>query len=486
MTPPQDSPHLRWARFRFSVVGRLLAAPPPRGQLRPALQALADTDWTHPFTGDPIRFGYSTIERWYYAALHAGPDTLAVLQRRPRKDAGTHPSLSDALANKLRAQHRDHRRWSYQLHHDNLAVLVSRDPSLGRLPSYSTLRRYMRDQGLLRARGRRVPDTEGAERAAERFEQREVRSYEMEHVGALFHVDFHVGSRAILHESGEWRRPQLYSCLDDRSRLVCHLQWYWSESAQTVAHGTLQAFVKRGLPRKFMTDRGSAMLAKEIQAGLECLGVEHTPTLGYSPYQNAKQEAFWNVVEGRLLPMLEGVEELDLHELNEVTQAWVEQDYNRGVHSELETSPHQRWLEDPRVLRDPPSLERVRESFRRTEARRQRLSDGTVLVAGRRFVVPSEWGAKAQLRVRYAHWDLTQVHLVDERGEVVCRVWPEDRARQADGVRASRGGPSVSGRGTPLEAPRASGIAPLLQEQLEAYRRGDVGGAYLPLSEDAQ
>jgi putative transposase len=41
----------------------------------------------------------------------------------------------------------------------------------------------------------------------------------------------------------------LFGVLDDRSRLACHLQWYLSESAENIAHGLSQAFLKRGLPR---------------------------------------------------------------------------------------------------------------------------------------------------------------------------------------------------------------------------------------------
>ena len=37
-----------WARFRFSVVGPLLSAPPEKGQLKAALQSLAAKVWIHP------------------------------------------------------------------------------------------------------------------------------------------------------------------------------------------------------------------------------------------------------------------------------------------------------------------------------------------------------------------------------------------------------------------------------------------------------
>jgi hypothetical protein len=40
--------HERWARFRFSVIGALLAAPPHKGALQGALRDLAQRTWSHP------------------------------------------------------------------------------------------------------------------------------------------------------------------------------------------------------------------------------------------------------------------------------------------------------------------------------------------------------------------------------------------------------------------------------------------------------
>ena len=59
--------HERWAQLRFSVIGHLLAAPPAPGMLRGELQKLALREWRHPSTGEPVRFGVSTIERWLSA-----------------------------------------------------------------------------------------------------------------------------------------------------------------------------------------------------------------------------------------------------------------------------------------------------------------------------------------------------------------------------------------------------------------------------------
>jgi hypothetical protein len=67
--------HEEWARFRFSVIGPLLAAPPERGELQELLQSLADRKWRHPMTGQWVQFGLSTIERWFYTARISTPTT---------------------------------------------------------------------------------------------------------------------------------------------------------------------------------------------------------------------------------------------------------------------------------------------------------------------------------------------------------------------------------------------------------------------------
>ena len=50
----------RWAHFRFSVIGPLLAAPPERGDLKGQLKALAAKGWQHPITGRPLRLPQPT------------------------------------------------------------------------------------------------------------------------------------------------------------------------------------------------------------------------------------------------------------------------------------------------------------------------------------------------------------------------------------------------------------------------------------------
>ncbi len=470
-----NSPNERWARFRFLVVGPLLAAPPVRGTLKDALSQRAQRLWPHPITGEPTRFAYSTIERWYYEA-RAREDPMAALRRKARRDRGAFPSVDARLGRLIHAQYREHPSWSVTLHRDNLRVRLAEDTSFGPLPSYSTLRRYMARHGLSKRR-RRSTLKGGQARAQARREAREVRSYESEHVQGLWHLDFHHGSRKILDPSGAWVRPILFAVLDDHSRLICHAQWFLEETAQSLVHGLIQAILKRGLPRALLSDNGSAMLARETTEGLARLGILHERTLPYSPYQNGKQEIFWAQVEGRLIPMLEGESELSIRLLNRATLAWVEREYQRKQHSETGQTPLERWLAGPSVGRAAPEPEALRFAFTTSDTRRQRQSDGTLTMAGRRFEVPDRFRHIKRLHLRFASWDLRCIWIVDEHsGTVLACCHPLDRARNAQRHRRPRHSSSP-----PQPKPPASrAIAPLLRQLMEEYAATGLPPAYIP------
>jgi hypothetical protein len=300
----------------------------------------------------------------------------------------------------------------------------------------------------------------------------------------------------VLTARGQWITPVLIGVIDDYSRLVCHLQWYHTENAECVAHALAQAIQKRGLPRAGLSDNGTAMLAAEVSEGLARLGIVHDTTLAYSPYMNGKIEVLWSSVEGRLMAMLEGVADLTLATLNEATQAWCEYEYNRAVHSETGEAPLARYLAGPEVLRISPDSEALRQAFTRTEKRTQRHSDGTLTIAARRFEVPNRYRHLRELYVRYAQWDLSQVYLVDERnGEILCRLYPQDKQRNARGVR--RALEPLAGaapqRGcdaaniTDATAPRTEGrMAPLLAKLIAQQTTTGLPPAYLPKDEPSE
>jgi transposase InsO family protein len=480
--------HERWANLRHAIIGALLAAPPRRGELRAAIEALAGRTYQHPITGEPVQFAFSTVERWLHVARKAAVhgDTVRALRRTIRKDAGTRRAVSSAVVVAIVAQHKAHPTWSYQLHADNLVALVALGEIVGRVPSYTTVRRLMKERGLFRQKRRqRRGNEELRDHSREIFEARETRSFESEYVLALWHLDFHAAKvvRIVL-ASGELVTPKLLGILDDRSRLCCHAQWYLDETAETLVHGLSQAIQKRRRPQQLMSDNGAAMKADEVREGLARLGILHERTLPACPEQNGKQETWWNSVEGRLLAMLENVPNLTLDALNHATQAWVEMEYNRARHSEIGEAPAERFLRGPDVGRPSPTAEELRLAFRVEETRVQRRSDGTLSIAGVRYEVPSRYRTLERLSVRFASWDLSMVHLVDDKsGALLAPLYPLDRTRNGTQSRrvlaeaASASPTTMVATTSPSSLPE---MAPLLRQLITTYDRAGLPPAYVP------
>jgi transposase InsO family protein len=463
------------ASFRLQVIGNLLSETLEQGELQAGLKALSQKSWNHPKKGPGTKIAFSTLESWYYDAKK-NPNNLAeTLANQVRADLGVHRVLNQSLKDEVEKQYKDFPEWTVKLHFDNLKTLWTTS-AVPRIPSYMTVLRYFRMNGLNRKKNvKRAHITDGQAAAISRLEKREVRSYEKQSVGSLFHLDFHHGSRTIQTPSGERITPLCLAIHDDYSRLTCHIQWFTAETAQFLVHGLIQAIARRGLPWAVMTDNGAAMKAAEFVQGLERLGVEHEPTLPYSPNQNAKTERFWGVLESRLMPMLKNIE-LTLESLNEATLAWVEQEYNQEVNKETKSAPIDRFRNGPHQLRDSPKIGDLKAAFRQDVVRKQRRTDGTVSIEGRRFEVPSQHRTFRSLNIRYARWDFTNIHMIDDRNQILSRIYPIDKGANASGERRSLG---PSNQDPTIES-QSTTIPPLLQKYLEDFAATGQPAPYLP------
>ena len=109
--------------------------------------------------------------------------------------------------------------------------------------------------------------------------------------------------------------------------------------------------------------------------------------------------------------------------------------------------------------------------------RRQRRSDGTIALAGKRFEIPSRYRHLEQVLVRYARWDLRHVDLIDPHTlAVLCPLYPLDKAANASGRRRRR-----EATNQPMtKTPPATGLPPLLRKLLEEYAATGRPPAYLP------
>ncbi len=464
----------KWSEFRLAVVGGLLASPPECGALAESIMILSEKVWTHPTSGELRLFSFATIERWYYQALKNKQSPIDSLVKQVRSDLGKMRSFADETKGLLQSQYKAHSSWSYQLHFENLRVLLEARGI--KVPSYDSARRFLIANGHVKQRREPNRARTGFQKSQIYKDKVEVRSFENPYVNGLWHLDFHHCSREIMTRHGELIKPLALGIIDDHSRLLCHMQWYLSETAEDLIHGFIQALQKRGLPRSLLTDNGSAMMSSEFTSGLKRLSITHETTLPYSPYQNGKQEILWAQVEGRLMAMLENKKVLSLKELNDATQAWAEHEYNKSKHDAIEMSPIERFLKDQDVSRSSPEIEDLKNAFRREASRRMRRSDGTVSIKGKRFEIPERYRHLPQITVSYVDWALDNVHILDaQTGKNLCPIYPVNKEANAQNGRRQR----VPAGGTPV-AEKEDAIAPLLIKILGEQAASGLPPAYQP------
>ena len=460
---------------RYRIIAELIERPSGARELAARLRDIASRP--HVFAGheEPIRVSTRTLERWYARARKA-PRPAEALQPKLRSDRGENRAMQQPHKDWIGSFRLSHPSWSVQLLFDNLIATGDEN-----LPSYSTVLRYMRQAGLL---------VGGF--TSRRASRREVRSFEVGFVGELWHMDFHKGSRSVLTQKGEYATPLCVAFVDDKSRLVCHAQWYLNETTEVLVHAFTQAVMKRGLPRTFYTDCGSAMRGAEFTTGLETLCVRQERTLPYSPHQNGKQEAFWQPLEGRLMKMIPKGTSLTLDLLNRYTQAWVEQDYNAKVHRETDQTPLERFFGTTSVHRPSPGSESLRSAFALRVTRSQRQTDGTVTLDGVRFEIPQCYRHMDGLKLSYARWDLSWAEILcPETNAILARIRPVPLEGNARGIRrdAARAD-SIANTKEMANLTSAddsgSDLPPLLARCLEEYARHFPHAGYLPIDQKSE
>jgi len=177
--------------------------------------------------------------------------------------------------------------------------------------------------------------------------------------------------------------------------------------------------------------------------------------------------------------MLENQQSLTLRQLNQATQAWVEGDYHQKSNKALDGQiPINCYLQHHDVGRICPDSQVLRTAFRKQTKRKQRRSDGTISLEGKRFEIPNAYHALIDITVQYAVWDLSVIDMIDpDTASILTPLYPQNKSANANGLRRQRivkpQEPELGSSPTP----------PLLQKLLNEYAATGLPQGYLPKDE---
>jgi putative transposase len=166
---------------------------------------------------------------------------------------------------------------------------------------------------------------------------------------------------------GKMIQTKLIAFIDDASRVICHAQFFFNETIDSLITALKSAFYKRGIPRQLYVDNGSIYSSQEIIlicARVGCI-LRHTPVRDGS--SKGKIERFFRTVRDRFLDRKLDLSSIDI--LNKQFTQWVEQEYNSSTHSAIGMSPINRFALDMKFINFLPPNEANDELFYAEEKR---------------------------------------------------------------------------------------------------------------------
>ena len=277
----------------------------------------------------------SPIDMPYYGLKSYSPKTLAswlqeyrrggldALKPGYRSDRGRSRKVSLDIADKIRAKRAQMPRiTSILLYEELVKDGVIQPQKLSRATFY----RFLAANPDLAAG--LDPETSG---------DKELKRFSRQFVNELWQTDLMYGPYLKVGKSKQ--QTYLIAFIDDASRLITHGQFFYSQNFSALRMAFKEAILKRGVPKMLYTDHGKIYRSGQMAllcANLGCSLIHAEP---FTPTSKGKIERFFHTVRSRFLTRIDPTKVQDLGELNLLFWRWLEEDYQRKIHSALNMSP---------------------------------------------------------------------------------------------------------------------------------------------------
>jgi len=304
----------RVALFRYGVIGHLLSAELPYGELRKAIAGLASREYTIPGSHRKT-VCQGTIRDWLNRYRTGGYEAL---KPRSRSDIGSSRALDPHVARLIMETKQESPKISVKT---ILKGLVNKGTVRPGQCAPATVYRYL-------AAHMPKPQPSKTGNVSRRFAHR--------FPNDCWQGDVMHGPYIKTKDSPKARKTYLMAFLDDASRLIVAARFFFAESAANVKTLLRHAFLTYGIPRRLYLDNGPCYRADEIGIACACVNCALIHTTPYYPEGKGKVERFYRTVQSACLPTIGMVHSLE--ELNTRFDRWLQSDYNRAPHSGIDNA----------------------------------------------------------------------------------------------------------------------------------------------------
>jgi transposase InsO family protein len=355
------------ALLRLSILGELACRDHlAHGELKAMVKNLAAKTYHLP-NCKRVHVSEKTIERWYYQWKKKGIDGLIPVTRSDKHSC----QLPLELQQQIIACKKDNPARSLQTIIAYLeAIGAVQKNSLSR----STIHRLLKKHQL-----------SAREINCQKIERR---AFESTYAGDLWFGDVMHGP-SIQTETGR-KKVYLVTLMDDASRLICHSEFCFDETAISIEFVLKEALLKRGLPKKLLIDNGPAYRAESLQNVCARLKIRLIYSRPYEPESKGKLERWHRTIREQFITEIDWQSIHNLDELNARLWVWLEQKYHLTPHSTLpeQQTPLARFQQDLLKLIPLGNIAHKLDDYFYHRIQRTVKKDATVSYAGKLFEVP--------------------------------------------------------------------------------------------------
>ena len=373
------------ALFRYRIIAPLCDPDLAWGEKTALMEEIASRIHVLP-NGKEKQFKFETIKSWYKRYRKSGYDGL---KTNPRRDKGTFRIVDEQIIKKACDLKREQpRRTLNQV----IAILEQENiVAVGKLQK-SVLHRIFRHHQLTA----RIPKSKGY-----------WKRYQAEFPNDLWQSDQMHGPEVVdPNNPNKIISAQLLAWIDDRSRVICHAQFYPQGKLTNLEHCFKKAIQKMGVPKMAYTDNGSIYAAKHLGEVCARIGTRLIHATPYQPEGKGKIERFFGTVRSSFMPEVEVSSIRTMEQLNTAFSAWLELKYQKKEHSQIKSTPMETFLKHPDRIRRL-TLSEIREAFLYREKRKVH-KDCTFQLAGNYYeVMPAL--VKQEIEIQYDLENLDEV-----------------------------------------------------------------------------
>ncbi len=289
----------RIALFRFALIAPVIHRTIP-GTAAEYFRKATMNELEHPVAGR-VRYAPVTLKGWLADYRKGGFEALIP---KERIDAGNQRAVSSEIGERIKQILKDHPKIPCTVLRDRL---IGEELITGKSPSETTIRRYVRINGL-----RMLPKESSEGR----------RAFEKSEPNELWTLDYMHGPKI----PGMKSTPRLLAIIDDASRYIVLGTFLASESYKVLAPYLVTAFRRHGVPLALYCDNGASFSSHDLALTCARLKISLIHSRPYIPQGRGKIERFFKTVRQRFLTTIEKDALLSLDTLNTAFSNWLEVD----------------------------------------------------------------------------------------------------------------------------------------------------------------